>query len=210
MSESTVLSVFPRTVIGKASRRLSTEGRIPAVLYGMGREAMAIEVARHDFEQFMHHHSAGSTLVEIQIEGEKKPVNAMIREMQLGVLKGEIMHVDFMAVSLDIAIHAVVTLRFVNDAAGVKAGGVLTIDKHEINIEAKPAEIPETLELDVSALEIGDSLHVSDVVAPAGVTILDDADLIIASVIPPTVEAEPVEGAETAEPEVIGAKSEEA
>jgi large subunit ribosomal protein L25 len=210
MSESTVLTVFPRTVIGKASRRLSTEGRIPAVLYGMGREALAIEVVRHDFEQFMHHHSAGSTLVEIQIEGEKKPVNAMIREMQLGVLKGEIMHVDFMAVSLDIAIHAVVTLRFVNDPAGVKAGGVLTIDKHEINIEAKPAEIPETLELDVSALEVGDSLHISDVVVPAGVKILDDPDAIIASVTPPTVAVEAEEGAETTEPEVIGAKSEEA
>jgi large subunit ribosomal protein L25 len=103
----------------------------------------------------------------------------------------------------------VVTLRFVNDAAGVKAGGVLTIDKHEINIEAKPAEIPETLELDVSALEIGDSLHVSDIVAPKGVEILDDADLIVASVIPPTVEVEEEEASATTEPEVIGAKAEE-
>ena len=209
MAESTVLSVFPRTVIGKASRRLGAEGRIPAVLYGMGRESMAIEIARHDFEQFMHHHSAGSTLVEMKIDGEKKPVNAMIREMQVGHLKGEILHVDFMAVSLDVAIHAVVSLRFVNDPAGVKAGGVLTIDKHEVNVEAKPTEIPETLELDVSALEIGDSLHVSDIVAPKGVEILDDAELIVASVIPPAVEVEEEEVAATTEPEVIGAKPEE-
>jgi len=196
-------------VIGKASKRLHSAGRIPAVLYGMGREAMPIEVARHDFEQFMHHHSAGSTLVEIKLEGEKKPVNAMIREMQLGALKGEIMHVDFMAVSLDVAIHAVVSVRFVNDPAGVKAGGVLTVDKHEINVEAKPAAIPEVLELDVSALEVGDSLHISDIVPPAGVKLLDDPDAIIASVTPPTVSVEAEEGAETAEPEVIGAKAEE-
>ena len=210
MSESTVLNVFPRTVIGKASRRLGNEGRIPAVLYGMGRDALAIEVERHDFELFMSHHSAGSTLVEIQIDGEKKPVNAMIREMQTSPVKGNILHVDFMAVSLNKPVHAVVPIRFVNDPAGVKAGGVLTVDKHDLNIEAKPAEIPETIELDVSALEVGDSLHVSDVIAPKGVTLLDAAEAIIASVTPPTVAVEEEEVSEEAEPEVIGAKSEEA
>ena len=209
MSESTVLNVFQRTVIGKASRRLTDQGRIPAVLYGMGRDAMSIEVERHDFEQFMSHHSAGSTLVEIQIDGEKKPVNAMIRELQTSPIKGNILHVDFMAVSLNKPVHAVVALRFANDPAGVKAGGVLTIDKHDLNIEAKPAEIPETIELDVSALEVGDSLHVRDVTAPKGVTLLDDMDAIIASVTPPTVVVEEEEVAETAEPEVIGAKPEE-
>jgi large subunit ribosomal protein L25 len=209
MSESTVLTVFPRTVIGKASRRLAEQGRIPAVLYGMSRDAMSIEVERHDFEQFMSHHSAGSTLVEIQIDGEKKPVNAMIREMQTSPVKGNILHVDFMAVSLNKPVHAVVALRFVNDPAGVKAGGVLTIDKHDLNIEAKPAEIPEMLDLDVSALEVGDSLHVRDVVAPKSVTLLDDPDAIIASVTPPTVAVEEEVATEAAEPEVIGAKSEE-
>lgn len=209
MAESTVLTVFPRTVVGKANQRLGAEGQIPAVLYGMGREALSIGLDRHDFELFMSHHAAGSTLVEIQIEGEKKPVNAMIRELQTSPLKGTILHVDFMAVSLDIAIHAVVSIRLINDPAGVKAGGVLTTDKHEVNVEAKPKDIPEFIEVDVSALEVGDSLHVSDVVAPKGVTLLDDADAIIASVIPPTVEVEPEEAAVQAEPELIGSKSEE-
>jgi large subunit ribosomal protein L25 len=209
MAESTVLTVFPRTVIGKANQRLGAEGQIPAVLYGMGREALPIAIDRHDFELFMSHHAAGSTLVEIQIEGEKKPVNAMIRELQTSPLKGTILHVDFMAVSLNKPVHAVVSLRLVNDPAGVKAGGVLTTDKHEVNVEAKPGDIPEHIEVDVSALEVGDSLHVSDIVAPKGVTMLDDADAIIASVIPPTVAVEEEEGAVQAEPEVIGAKSEE-
>jgi large subunit ribosomal protein L25 len=209
MAEQTVLIVYPRTVVGKANRRLGAGGQIPAVLYGMGREALSIAIDRHDFELFMSHHAAGSTLVEMQIEGEKDPVNAMIREMQVSPLKGNILHVDFMAVSLDKPVHAVVSVRLVNDPAGVKAGGVLTIDRHEINVEAKPAEIPEFLEVDVSALEVGDSLHVRDVVAPAGVTILDDADGIIASVTPPTVAIEEEEVVEEAEPEVIGAKAEE-
>lgn len=209
MSESTVLTVFPRTVIGKANRRLDAEGQIPAVLYGMSRESMPIAVDRHDFELFMSHHAAGSTLVEIQIEGEKKPVHAMIREMQTSPIKGNIMHVDFMAVSLNKPVHAVVAVHLVNDPAGVKAGGVLTIDRHEINVEAKPAELPEFIEVDVSALEVGDSLHIGDIKPPKGVTLLDDPEGIVASVTPPTVPVEAEEGAEQAEPEVIGAKSEE-
>lgn len=209
MAESTVLTVFPRTVVGKANQRLGAEGQIPAVLYGMGRDALAIGLDRHDFELFMSHHAAGSTLVEIQIEGEKEPVNAIIRELQTSPIKGTILHVDFMAVSLDIPISAVVSIRLINDPAGVKAGGVLTTDKHDVNVEAKPKDIPEYLEVDVSALEVGDSLHVSDIVAPKGVTLLDDADAVIASVIPPAVEVEEEEVAAQAEPELIGAKPEE-
>ena len=209
MSETNVLIVFPRTVIGKSSHHLDKDGLIPAVLYGMGREALSLSITRHDFEQFMSHHAAGSTLVEIQIEGEKNPVNAMIREMQIGPLKGNIVHVDFMAVDLDKPVHAVVAVRLVNDPAGVKVGGVLTTERHEINVEAKPAELPNFIEVDVSGLEIGDSIHVSDVIAPAGVTLLDEPDSLIASVIPPTVEVEEEEAVEEAEPEVIGAKPEE-
>ncbi|NTU72452.1 MAG: 50S ribosomal protein L25 [Coriobacteriia bacterium] len=208
MAESTVLNVFPRTVIGKANRHLAAEGRIPAVLYGMGRDALPISVDRHDFELFMSHHAAGSTLVEIQIEGEKTPVNAMIREMQREALKGTILHVDFFAVSLDKPISATVSLRLVNDPAGVRAGGVLTTERHEINVEAKPAEIPEFIEVDVAALEIGDSIHISDIVAPAGVTLTDEPDALVASVVPPAAEVEEEAGAEQAEPEVIGAKDE--
>ncbi len=209
MSTIDILTVFPRTEIGKTSTKLGREGRIPAVLYGMGRDPLAIALDRHDFELFMSHHAAGSTLVEIQIAGEKKPVNAMIREMQLAPLKGNIVHVDFMAVSLDIPVHAIVAVHLIGDAAGVKLGGVLATERHEINVEAKPAELPNFIEVDVSALEIGDSVHVGDVTPPKGVTLLDEPESVIASVTPPTVEVEAEEGAEQAEPEVIGAKAEE-
>jgi len=212
MAESIVLNVFPRTVIGKSSRHLGAEGRIPAVLYGMGRDAVSIEIVRHDLEQFMVHHATGSTLVEMKIEGEKKPVNAMIRELQTNPIKGTVIHVDFLAVSLDALITAVVSVRLVGDPAGVKAGGVLTTERHELNVEAKPGDLPEFIEVDVAALEIGDAIHVSDIVVPKGLTLLDDAESVVAAVAAPAVEEEPEaeEGAvAAAEPELIGAKSEE-
>ena len=102
-------------------------------------------------------------------------------------------------------------MRLTGDPAGVKAGGVLSIDRHELNVEAKPGDLPEFIEVDVSALEIGDAIHVSDIAVPKGLTLLDDADSIVASVTAPAVEEEPEaeEGAAAAEPELIGAKPEE-
>ena len=209
MTASTLLPVFPRTIIGKANRRLSHENRIPAVLYGPGRDTVSLSIDRHDFEQLMLHHASSSIIVELQVEGEKKPVNAMIREMQVSPIKGEIIHVDFMVIQMDVAVHASITLHYVNDPEGVKAGGVLTTNFHEINVEAKPGDLPESIDVDVAALEIGDTLHVRDIVAPKDVTILDDPDEVLVSVQAPRVEEEVEEVAVAAEPELIGGKDEE-
>lgn len=207
MTASSELSATPRQITGKTSKRLAHVGQIPAVLYGHGREPMAIALDRHDFEIFAAHHG-GSTLVEVKLEGEKKPINAMIREIQRSPIKGNVLHVDFVAVSMTEKIHAAVPLHLVNDPAGVKAGGTLTVVMHEVNVEGLPGDLPEAIECDVAALEIGDSLHVSDVVAPKGLTLLDDAEAIVASVQAPRVEVEEVEGEEAAEPELIGSKDE--
>lgn len=209
MPAATNLSAFPRTIIGKAGHRLAKEGLIPAVLYGAKRKAVALSVNRHDFELLMTHHSAGSTIIELELEGEKAPVNAMIREIQTSPVKGEVVHIDFLEVQMNKPVHAAVTLRFVNDAAGVKAGGILTTSFHEINVEAKPNDLPEEIEVDVAALEVGDSLHVKDIVAPKGVVVLDDPEEVLASVQAPRVEEVIEEAAEEAEPEIVGAKPEE-
>jgi large subunit ribosomal protein L25 len=209
MSVSNVITAYPREVLGKANRKLAGQNRIPAVVYGIGREAVSISVDKHDFEMLMAHHAAGSTIVEMQIEGEKKPINAMIREMQMNPIKDTIMHVDFLAIEMDKAVNAQVALRLLNDPAGVKAGGILTINFHNINVEAKPADLPEYLEIDVAALEIGDSLHIKDLAAPSGVTILDDAEEVICSVQAPRAEEVEEEVAEVTEVEVIGEKADE-
>jgi large subunit ribosomal protein L25 len=211
MTESTVIAAQPRTVTGKANRRLATAGQIPAVLYGYGREAASIALDRHDFELFITHH--GSTgLVEIAVEGEKEPVNAMIKAVQTSPVKGTVIHVDFLAVRMDRKIQSPVSFHFVGDAPGVRAGGVMLHDLREVLVEALPATLPEYLEVDVSALEMGDTVHVSDVVAPAGVTIVGDPEAIVCSVAIPTAEPteeELEEAAEEVEPEVIGESSED-
>lgn len=209
MTASTLLPVFPRTIIGKANRRLSHDNRIPAVLYGPGRDTVSLSIDRHDFEQLMSHHASSSIIVELQVEGEKKPVNAMIREMQVSPIKGDIIHVDFMVIQMDVAVHASIALHYVNDPEGVKAGGVLTTNFHEINVEAKPGDLPESIDVDVAALAIGDTLHVRDIVAPKDVTILDDPDEVLVSVQAPRVEEELEEVAAAVEPELIGGKDEE-
>lgn len=207
MTVSTELVASPRDVVGKTSKRLAAKGQLPAVLYGVGRDPMPVSIDRHDFELFAANHAAGATLVELKLEGTKKPINAMIREVQHSPIKGNIVHVDFQEVSMNKAVHASVALSLVNDPAGVRAGGVLTVNIHELTVEAKPGDLPETLEHDVSALEVGDVLHVSDITAPKGVVLIDDPELVIASVTAPTVAEEPE--LEAAEPELIGEKSEE-
>lgn len=202
MTVSTELTATTRTVIGKASRRLAAAGEIPAVLYGVGRDAMPISVSRHDFELWAAHHAAGSGMVELKLEGEKKVINAMVREIQHSAVRGTILHIDFLAVSMNKPIHANVPLHLVNDPEGVKAGGVLTINVHELNVEALPSELPEVVEWDVTPLQMGQTLHLSDISVPAGIKLLDDPETIIASVQAPRVEEEVVE--EAAEPEVIG------
>ena len=209
MAESTTLTAFPRDIIGKANRRLAHENLIPAVLYGPERESAAISVDRHDFELLMAHHASGSTVVELEVEGEKKPVHAMIRELQTSPVKGSIVHIDFLAVQMNKTVHAAISLRFINDPAGVKAGGVLTTNFHEVNVEAKPGDLPEAIEIDVAALEIGDTLHVSDITAPKGVKVIDDPEEVLVSVQPPRVEVEEEAVAEETQPEVIGSKAEE-
>jgi len=210
MSDATVLKAQKRDVIGHANRKLRPEGLIPAVVYGAGRESMAVEVDRHEFDMYLTHHGAAGVM---QLDlGESKPVNVLVKEVARGPIKGEVEHIDFLAVRMDKPIQATAPLHLVGDAAGVKEGGVLNVVVHELNLEALPADLPEAIEADVSELEIGGSFTVADVAAPKGVTLLDDPETLVATVNMPTVEVEPEEGAEgvegeAAEPELIGEES---
>lgn len=211
MSEVTTIKAEPREVVGHANRKLTAEGKIPAVLYGAGRDAMPVEVSRHDFELYMTHHGAAGVL-KLEVAGESKPVNALIKDVQHNPVKGSIIHIDFLAVRMNVAIHAVAPLSFVNDPVGVREGGVLTVALHEVNIEALPGDLPESIEVDVEGLAIGENLTVGDVKPPSGVTLLDDPETVVCSVTAPTVaiEEEVVEGVEgeEAEPELIGEEAE--
>lgn len=206
MTDTTAIEVQPRDVIGKANRRLKSEGQIPAVLYGTGREALALAVDRHDFEYMMQHHGTGATIVKMNIVGESEPVDAIIKDIQVSPVKGHVIHIDFMAIRMDEVLQASAPMNFVGDAPGVKEGGVLLHDLREFTVEALPKDLPESIDVDISQLGLGSSLSVGDVVAPAGVTILDEPDVTICSVTLPMAEEEPeVEGEEeAAEPVLIG------
>lgn len=207
MSEAIEITAYHRDVVGKANRRLAAEGKIPGVLYGHDRATKALAVNRHDFELLMTHHAAGATIVSIVFDGEKRVTNAVVKDIQYSPVKSNILHIDFQAIRMDEAVHVAVPLHFVGDAAGVKAGGVLTENFHQVNIEAKPKDIPEALEVDVSLLEIGENLHLRDMLVPHGVKVLDDVDEILCSVLPPAVAVEvEVVPAEGAEPELVGEK----
>lgn len=210
MSESIEITAYPRDVVGHANRRLAASGQIPAVVYGHDRMTKVVALDRHDFELVMAHRTAGSTIVSIALEGEKRPIDAVVKDIQRSPVKGSILHVDFQVIRMDEEIHVTVPLRFVGDSAGVKAGGVLTENAHQVNISAKPKDIPEGIDADVSALEVGDSLRLGEVPVPDGVKVLDDPDEILCSVLPPAiaVEAE-AEAVEEVEPELIGEKGAE-
>jgi large subunit ribosomal protein L25 len=216
MSDTVSIAAQPRERIGKSSRPLAREGRIPAVLYGSGREPMAISIDQHDFELFMAAHATGANIVNVDIAESDESVTAVIKDVQHSPVKGSILHVDFLAIRMDEKLQAAVTVNLVGDSAGVKEGGILMQNMREVLVEALPANLPESIEADITELEIGSTLHVSDLTAPADVEIVDDATGIICSVTVPTEEPTEEEIAELlgeeleeGEVEVVGEEAEE-
>lgn len=206
MTEFIDLTATTRDVIGKANRRIAGEGLLPAVVYGTGHTTQAIAVDRHTFEQLLQHGNVTSSLLKLVVD-DHKPINVIVKSVQHDAVKGQVLHVDFWAVKMDQKITTVVPVRFNGESPGVKAGGVMTHNVQQVHVESLPTSMPDFLEADVSGLEIGDSLHVSDIVPVEGVIILDSPEEIVASVVAPKVEEveeEVAEEEEAAEPEVIG------
>lgn len=203
-TETNQLKAKLREITGKSSRPLAAEGKIAAVVYGGDIDAMPIEIERRDFERLMAHAAVGSTLVKLAIEGRDKPLNVFIKAIQKDPVKGTSLHVDLWAVRMSKTMATVVPITFTGAPAGEREGGVFLHELREIHIEALPSDIPEHVEIDISAMNIGDSLHVADVAAPEGVTFLTEPETLICAVNAPAAEeeepeAEVVEGAEVPE-----------
>jgi large subunit ribosomal protein L25 len=198
--ERVKLVVSQRTLLGSAeSRRLRRQGLIPGVLYGRS-EPVAIAVGERDLRTALTGASGSHAVLEVAIDGGSAH-SAILKDFQRDKLRGNITHIDLQEVRLDQPIQTAVEITLVGDSIGVREGGVLNQVTNEINIEALPLEVPQGLEADVSALGIGDTLRLSDVVVPEGVKLLDDPDeTVIASVqmAREEVEEEVEEGAEGA------------
>jgi large subunit ribosomal protein L25 len=208
MANSANLTVMPRQETGKGSaRKLRSRGRVPAVIYGHGEETRLLSVDAHELELLFSRIRVENTIIDVKIEGEKKPVKALVREVQKHVVRDDVLHVDFYQIHAGERITLAVPVRLTGAAPGVKAGGILQQATSEIEVRCLPDQIPATIDVDISALGIGDSIHLRDIAAPAGVEFQVDADRTICSVVPPAVtaveEAAPVVE-EVAEPEVIG------
>ena len=171
------------------------DGLVPGVVYAGGAEAKPFQVAERDVRNILQE---GAALFDLKIEGGKA-VPVVIKEQQLHPVRGTMQHLDLQQVKLDEAIQAevVIELEGVDDAPGVKASGVLEHVTREITVEALPTEIPDKIVVDVSAMEINDTLQLSTVAVPAGVTFVadDPEEITIVTLSPPRVE-------EVAEPEV--------
>jgi len=212
MAETITLKAERRSDRGKgAARQARMRGQIPAVIYGRGREPVALTLVLHEFQRALAGHSAGSTVIDLSIAGE--PVKTLIREIQRHPYKPRILHIDFMEIHAGQQLTVNVPVRLVGSPEGVKnAGGVLDQVLREVEIEVLPRNIPDHIDLDVSPLEINQSMHVSDLEVPNAKVLTDQAKTICA-VVPPRVElevtAEVPEELEEAEPELIRKQKED-
>lgn len=198
-----------RDATGKGvARRLRAAGRIPAVVYGRGVESKAVSIDPSALLRLLQSSGAGiNTLVELRLDGAARTV--LVKELQRDPVRGRPLHADFYLIELDKTVEVSVPIRLVGKAAGVEFGGILDHPLREIELECLPRAIPESVEVDVSALGVGDSIHVRDLVLPEGVQVRTDADQAVASVIAPSVVEEPV-AAKAVEAEEGVAEGEEA
>lgn len=195
--ERTKLIVVQREKLGSAeSRRLRKEGLVPGVLYGNG-EPISISIAERELRRALTGASGLHSILDVEIDGKGETHASILKEYQVDPVRGGVTHVDLQEVRLDRAITASVTVLLLGgeDAPGVREGGVLSQPLREVNVEALPLEVPEHLDIDVSGMDLGDTLRISDLTTPEGVTLLDDPELVIATVTAPTkvVEPEPTE-----------------
>ena len=211
MAKQVKLTAERRTDLGRgAVRKLKARGIVPAVIYGAKDKPEPLQVLRRDINAMLSHASGENILVELEIAGKNRL--ALVQEVQHSPIGGAVLHIDFHAISMDDVIQAEVPLEPVGVANGVKNfGGLLEHNLHSLAIECLPRDLPDVITVDISALNIGDAVHVRDIPLPSGVTTRTQPDLTAFSVLAPTVEEEPVAAAAEAPtgPEVIREKKEE-
>ena len=188
-AQGTALSVEPREAAGsRAARRLRRTGKVPGVVYGGGEDPVAFAVDARLLRQTLAHAGA---VIDLSFDGSGgNPV--VLKELVRHPVTGETVHVDLLRVRLDQAIHTTVTVELsgAEDAPGVKEGGVLEQVTRELNIEALPTDIPDSITHDVSAAVIGDTVLLGALTMPAGVTLLDDPETVLMTLTPPRLQIE--------------------
>jgi large subunit ribosomal protein L25 len=204
------LNVERRTESGKgAARRTRAGGKIPAVVYGAGKPTVSVQLERRALTDAFRAGAGENAIFLLKLAGSEQSRHAMIRELFRDPVSREPLHIDFVRVLMDAKVRVKVAIEVTGIAQGVKAeGGILDYVTREVEIECLPGNIPENLPLDVTALNIGDALRISDLPTVEGVEIVDDGEKVLVHVTHATKEPEPVAAAEAAaaeptEPEVL-------
>ena len=212
---SVALRAYPRSKIKRTGlKTVRTNGRVPAVIYGTLNPPQNLEIQGKELGDLIHHSASENVLVDLNVDGDGKPTRlALVQEVQHHPLSGAVLHVDFHEVSATEKVTVQVPVETIGEPVGVKTGGgVLEHVLFRVRARALPRDLPEVLSVDVSHLEIGNSIHIGDIKPPAGVEILGDKKLVVISVaLPKTEEEEAAEAAAATpgEPEMIKEKKEE-
>ena len=214
MAKQIKLNVQTRAQAGRiAVNKIKRQGFVPAVIYGGKDQPVNLQVSAREIHNLLSHAVGEHVLVELEIAGAGEVQNrlALIQQVQHHPVRGDVLHVDFHAVSADEKIHAAIPVEPIGEAHGVKNfGGILEIAMHTLEVECLPRDLPEIIRVDVSALGVGEAIHVKDIQLPAGVTTRADGEQSVVRVAAPAVEVEAPAAVEIAQPEVIKEKKEEA
>lgn len=196
MSQITLRAETGRAPGSRESRRIRRSGLIPAVVYGLGMEPVAVAVDSRELHAALHTEAGSNAIINLEIEGGDT-VTAMARVVEKHPFRNEYRHIDFLKVDLTKKIITDVAIHFEGDPVGVREGGVFSPAKTTVSIEVLVTDIPSFIEIDVSEVEMGGSLRVADLPAISGLEYLDDPEAVVMSVTAPAVEVEePVEGEE--------------
>lgn len=191
--EQILIRADKRDVKGKGvARKLRKDGKIPAVLYGRGLEAVSITILSKDWEK-LGKQTRRNVIFNMELHGgkdiENRPV--MVKEIQKGFLGGKVLHIDFFQVSMERIVEVEIPIHLNGKSKGEVNGGIVEVHLRSMRVECLPTQIPEEIAVDISDLEIGDSFHVNQISIP-GVKLLEGADVAIVTIIPPAVEEKPV------------------
>lgn len=188
------------------TKKLRESGQVPAVVYGKENEPKTIAVDSIELLKTVRDEGRNA-IIKLEIEGETEDV--MMHEYQMDVIKDKLIHVDFYVFDKTEKMEVSIPVRVEGEAAGVKEGGVMQQPEYEILINVKPADIPDEITVDVSALEIGDVIAIEDLKVSDKYDFVDEPDTVLVTIVPPTEEEEETEVDPDAEPELVGAKDDE-
>jgi large subunit ribosomal protein L25 len=207
MSTQAMLNAEVREGVRKGpNRRLRATGRVPAILYGKDQEPTLLSVDAREAERLFQQISVENTIIELKVKGDGSKIQALVREVQVGAVRPDLVHIDFYKIQAGVKLEVEVPIEFEGIPNGVRNdGGILEQVIHEVPVRCLPDQIPQSISIDVTALEINDSLHVSDLKVAEGIEILMDPERTICVVqVPRAIEEPTATPAEAPVTEVIG------